>query len=137
MTPKPVRLQRRRVKGFKLESPNGLPIVCVTRPGKWGNPFRVGDFVQFPPLKPGENGVVYWITDKRYAAGDGWSEITSASEAVECYRTYLNRLPSKLKELHELRGKNLACYCKPGDSCHADVLLKLANAPIAGEGGRR
>jgi hypothetical protein len=32
----------------------------------------------------------------------------------------LNRLP-------ELRGKNLACWCKPGSPCHADVLLDLAN----------
>jgi hypothetical protein len=30
--------------------------------------------------------------------------------------------------LGALRGKNLACWCKLGDRCHADVLLKLANA---------
>jgi hypothetical protein len=28
-----------------------------------------------------------------------------------------------------LRGKNLACWCKPGVPCHADVLIELANAP--------
>jgi len=28
-----------------------------------------------------------------------------------------------------LRGKDLACWCKPGAPCHADVLLELANAP--------
>jgi hypothetical protein len=27
----------------------------------------------------------------------------------------------------ELRGKNLACWCAPGDKCHADILLELAN----------
>jgi hypothetical protein len=27
----------------------------------------------------------------------------------------------------ELRGKNLACWCKSNASCHADVLLYLAN----------
>ena len=27
-----------------------------------------------------------------------------------------------------LRGKNLACWCKPGQPCHADVLLELANS---------
>lgn len=27
-----------------------------------------------------------------------------------------------------LKGKNLACWCKPGAPCHADVLLKMANA---------
>jgi hypothetical protein len=30
--------------------------------------------------------------------------------------------------MRELRGKNLACWCKPGEPCHADVLLELANA---------
>lgn len=28
----------------------------------------------------------------------------------------------------ELRGKNLACWCALDQPCHADVLLKLANA---------
>jgi uncharacterized protein (DUF2235 family) len=32
-----------------------------------------------------------------------------------------------LDNLKELRGKNLACWCKPGTACHADVLLRLAN----------
>ena len=30
-----------------------------------------------------------------------------------------------------LRGWNLACYCKPGLDCHADVLLKIANSEEA------
>ncbi|HEY9415508.1 MAG TPA: DUF4326 domain-containing protein [Pseudonocardia sp.] len=31
----------------------------------------------------------------------------------------------------ELAGRDLACWCKPGDPCHADVLLEIANG---GEG---
>jgi hypothetical protein len=27
----------------------------------------------------------------------------------------------------ELAGKNLACWCRVGLSCHADVLLEIAN----------
>lgn len=27
----------------------------------------------------------------------------------------------------ELRGKNLACWCRLDQPCHADVLLELAN----------
>lgn len=30
--------------------------------------------------------------------------------------------------LDELRGKDLACWCKEGAPCHADILLELANA---------
>lgn len=40
-TPKPVRVRRSRKAGFRLQdaSPNGLPVVYVGRPTKWGNPF--------------------------------------------------------------------------------------------------
>jgi len=38
---KPERIQRSRI--FKQESPNGLPIIYVGRPSKWGNPYKVGD----------------------------------------------------------------------------------------------
>lgn len=27
-----------------------------------------------------------------------------------------------------LRGKDLACFCKEGEPCHGDILLRLANA---------
>lgn len=40
----PVRIQRKRTKGFRLLSPNGLPIVNVCRPGKWGNPYTVAEY---------------------------------------------------------------------------------------------
>ena len=31
------------------------------------------------------------------------------------------------EDAKELRGKNLACWCKIGELCHADWLLELAN----------
>ncbi len=34
-----------------------------------------------------------------------------------------------LDKVKELRGKNLACWCKLDAPCHADVLLELANTP--------
>jgi hypothetical protein len=39
-----------------------------------------------------------------------------------------------LWNVSELRGKNLACWCRLEDECHADVLLELAN-PGSTEGG--
>jgi hypothetical protein len=27
----------------------------------------------------------------------------------------------------ELRGRDLYCFCKPGEPCHADVLIEVAN----------
>jgi hypothetical protein len=42
--------------------------------------------------------------------------------AIEKYRRTLAG-----RDLSELRGKNLACYCPLDQPCHADVLLELAN----------
>ena len=35
--------------------------------------------------------------------------------------------PSLTTIRHELGGHNLACWCRPGTPCHADVLIELAN----------
>ena len=32
-----------------------------------------------------------------------------------------------LSRIQELRGKNLVCWCRLDQPCHADILLKLAN----------
>jgi hypothetical protein len=52
-------------------------------------------------------------------------------EAVEAYRWWIeHHLPEKLEaKIAPLRGKNLACWCPPGQPCHADVLLQVANEP--------
>lgn len=99
----PRRVWRRRIKGWKM--PENTVSVC--RPGRFGNPFIVG---------PGR----------------------TQRQAVDCFRHWLTTpgntagIPGKkqaiLDGLQSLRGKNLACYCKPGTPCHADVLLDMANA---------
>ena len=93
----PKRIQRRRVKGWKMP-PNTM---SVTRPGKWGNPFVVGD-------------------------GSSTFHCPTVIDAVAAYR---NMLPYTFlaNDLPELRGKDLACFCKLSQPCHADVLLELAN----------
>ena len=49
--------------------------------------------------------------------------------AVKNYRLHINGLVLiGAVDLSELRGKNLACWCKPGEACHADVLLEVANS---------
>lgn len=73
--------------------------VSVARPSQWGNPFRIG------------------------AEG-----IPDAETAVARYALWISEwLPLYPDMLEPLRGKNLACFCKPGEPCHADVLLELAN----------
>lgn len=40
-----------------------------------------------------------------------------------------------LWDVTPLRGKNLACWCRPGAECHADVLLELANEDLPPQTG--
>lgn len=44
------------------------------------------------------------------------------SEAIRLFTEWI-----KDKDVSELKGKNLACYCDLDQACHADILLKLAN----------
>ena len=119
----PVRLRLSRAKGFNLQdasrAANGLECVKVSRPGKWGNPFFV-----LPNSEPGRSfGKAEW-------GNQTWA-VPTAEDAVACYAEMMASDGDGAKErraaLHELRGKNLACWCGDGP-CHADVLLELANA---------
>ena len=42
------------------------------------------------------------------------------------YYKYLMNNKQLVDSLHELKGKNLGCYCAPL-ACHGDILIKLAN----------
>lgn len=45
-------------------------------------------------------------------------------EVIERYEAWIRQQPELLARLGELRGKVLACHCKP-KACHGDVLVKL------------
>jgi|SRR6185437_1060278 len=109
----PKRIQRKRTKGWKL--PEGA--VCVTRPGKWGNPFIVS-----PKVKPGSR------------SGVGYIAVPTVEDAIDCFREMLLMKPDFVEGIKvELSGKDLACFCPLDQPCHADVLLEIANA-VAGDG---
>jgi hypothetical protein len=55
-------------------------------------------------------------------------------EAVALFRQYLADHPELVAAARrELAGKDLACWCKPGALCHADIWLEVANSPTAPE----
>lgn len=117
MGEKPIRLQLSRRKGFDLQAisreTNGLECEMVTRPhSTFQNRWKIG-------VHSNHLG----------------REVQTNAEAVECFRL----LSGWATEAHmigyvreRLAGKNLACWCKPGTPCHADVLLELANPPQGG-----
>ena len=93
---------KRQVVHFKKEPFN----VYIGRPSKWGNPFT-------------------HIKDKYTIAK---FIVNSREEAVQAYKEWITLGEGQylLKDLHELKGKILGCWCKP-QSCHGDVLAELVN----------
>lgn len=45
---------------------------------------------------------------------------------IKKFREYLEGNKELKGDLHELKGKTLACWCKPA-KCHCDVLARMAN----------
>ena len=45
-------------------------------------------------------------------------------EAIEKFRNWIITQPNLLKDLHEIKGKTLGCWCKP-KRCHGDILVEL------------
>jgi hypothetical protein len=49
-------------------------------------------------------------------------------QAIAMYRRHLADHPELVVAARrELAGKTLACWCPPGQPCHADILLEVAN----------
>lgn len=105
----PKRIQRKRVEGWRM--PEGA--IYVGRPTRWGNPYDWHEWVYCSAIDPYE--------------AKQW--------AVEQFRLWLNgeidgnekRREEILTHLHELKGKDLACWCNPFETCHADVLIEMVN----------
>lgn len=95
--------------------------VKVCRPGKWGNPFRAENFHY--------GGKIPAKTDKFWWNGMNEWMVQLYREWLETGTNFCGDAPPPTMEsiCEELRGKNLACWCKAGAPCHADVLLSLAN----------
>ncbi len=47
-------------------------------------------------------------------------------DVIRKYEDWVVTQPHLMQALHELRGKDLVCFCAP-QGCHGDVLLRLAN----------
>lgn len=116
----PVRLTLSRKKGFNLQAlslaTNGLPAVNVARPTKWGNPFTVASAIEVGYAKDADRARIFVVDCFRHwLAGSDRDWMGDLAE---------ERRSQFLANMHTLRGKNLACWCKDGP-CHADVLLKI------------
>jgi len=109
----PKEVQRKRTKGWRMPKNT----ISVTRPGRWGNPYKVvdiGDDCYSVFLDMGKADLlVAWALPKYMAI----------NLALEKFEEGINIELAK----KELKGKNLACFCKIGEPCHRKILLKIAN----------
>jgi hypothetical protein len=48
-------------------------------------------------------------------------------KVVELYRDYITNVPDLLAKIPTLKGKVLACWCKPL-LCHGDILIELSKS---------
>ncbi|HSH41627.1 MAG TPA: DUF4326 domain-containing protein [Arenicellales bacterium] len=105
----PRRIQLSRARGWRMP-PNTAK---VDRTTPWGNPFIVG-----------QHGIRAECV-RLYALLMAGNICLSVGDPHEQQRAYEHVRDHR----HELRGRNLACWCPPGAPCHADVLLEIVNAP--------
>jgi hypothetical protein len=117
----PIRIQRRRTKGWKM--PDNA--VSVTRPGKFGNPFVVnhpnGNSAHRMPMTPSMAVASFRSMIEKE---EGWFPVPLPWPK--------GKIPAQFTTIEdvkrELRGKDLACFCPLDQPCHADVLLLIANS---------
>lgn len=134
----PQRIQRRRTKGYKLPE----NCISVTRPGKWGNFLKLsGDMIMIDAghrrtvldkwvfLCFGDLETMLEIYEATICEEKDWpknvlpNDVTQGIVDLNYWEDYYKAN----RNLQELRGKHLACFCKIGSHCHGDILLQLAN----------
>ena len=112
----PKRVQLHRATGWRMP-PNTRK---VDRSTVLGNPF---------------DSVKYGVDDA-VNMHRAWLTGTITNEEIEARypslvaKHLIARRRRVLASLHELRGKNLACWCSTSQACHADLLLELANRTL-------
>ena len=87
---------------FRLSRKKGArkPVraVVIARPSKWGNPHKVGRLTR--------------------------------DQAIAAYERdlYAGRLAITVADVkRELKGRDIACWCRLEDACHGDLLMAIAN----------
>lgn len=115
---KQTRIQLRRKKGWRLPENT----VVVSRPSKWGNPYKIGEVMKDERYRY-INGC-----GESFELRDGGIWIGDPETAVRAFQHWLWLHPAEAEEVKaELRGKNLACWCPLHLPCHGDALLRIAN----------
>ena len=120
----PHRIQLSRAKGWRMPA-NASKVDRTTR---WGNPFVVPGSYPAQSL-PAEliNSLELKVHDSRNGP---FVAVETPAQAVGLFGWWIM---ADAQQAHRdlvranLKGRNLACWCKLGFPCHADLLLEIAN----------
>lgn len=113
----PERIQMRRTAGWR--KPAGT-IYCG-RPSLFGNPFPVSIHGREKAVELHRRWLRGSMPPDEMQSLSAADHLPDTISLVDLRRVVLDRL-------QELRGHDLACWCRLDQPCHADVLLELANA---------
>ena len=119
---KPTRVQLSRKRGWRM--PDNT--VKVDRTTRWGNPYDLREFGEELSLRLFEHTARGCWSPANVCDVD--EPTVALIHALHC--RWVRRVGASPQETAraELRGRHLGCWCAPGDGCHADVLLIIANA---------
>lgn len=118
----PERIQQRRTMGWRMP----LNARSVARPSRFGNPFTVTAAL--------DSGLAAGTIDARIFVVQAFSDWLRRGEYSDWYSTSnRDQLRWIVEHLHELTGRDLACFCPPPepgeiDWCHAQILIEESNA---------
>ncbi len=74
------------------------------------------------------------LIDRTTPFGNPWShkddtlaqfKVATRREALNAYREHLMGNTELQERLRPLKGKTLGCWCKPGNSCHGDIIAEF------------
>lgn len=104
--PHPLRYHIQSFRNSWKPPENGVP---CTRPGRWGNPYRIGE--KHP------------VTGKPMTRSECIQAFVDKINTNETIEGEINRMAI----VEELRGKPLGCHCHLNEPCHVDALATIAN----------
>jgi Domain of unknown function (DUF4326) len=68
------------------------------------------------------------LLDPRF--GENHYTPMTRDDVMARFEQYAGQWPIEKRIIAELRGKNLACFCRLDQTCHADILLRIANEKL-------
>lgn len=124
----PTRIQRSRAKGST--TPANTKYCGRGKNSKWGNPFLAVQTVKKPDLfavyviTPGAFGKFCQVIREQHGPRVFDTKQEAQEHAAFLFGKLMDAAPGQYP-VHELAGfKHLSCWCKEGDACHVDEIIK-------------